>query len=388
MLSPTALTAPPDPPYLACVSLAPPLRPDAPWLDACYRLTPRVERVSIRCALLDLGSCSHEEARHAVRTLLSWLTEMDLAARAGIGPSLTLAQLAQLAALRATVAQPLVLITPEVAPAFLRSVPVATLAALHPRTAAMPTVVERLRRYGLYTLGHVARLGEPALRRHFGAAVGTFLAAVARGRDPYPLRPAPPARTLRFHLPFMPAADPSRVLAALPNFAARISAHLSAHDLQTGALSLRLRWEGGAVGNATNSLSRPLHAAVALTQHLQRLSQPLLQPSSAAHTVAALDLTLARLTPAYPEQAPLWQLRPRARRLAAVAELADTLARRHGRPLLLRPQLATRDAIFPEDRYHLLPLIPDDDLQATQPARVTAAAPDAWDQVPKRLHWW
>jgi nucleotidyltransferase/DNA polymerase involved in DNA repair len=385
MLSPTAPTAPTDSPYLACVSLAPSPRPDAPWLDACYRLTPRVERVSICCALLDLGPCSHEEARHALRTLLSWLAEMDLAARAGIGPSLTLAQLA---ALRATVAQPLVLITPAVAPAFLRSVPVAALAALHPRAAAIPAAVARLRRYGLYTLGHVARLGEPALRRHFGAAVGTFLAAVARGRDPYPLRPTPPARTLRFHLPFMPAADPSRVLAALPDFAARIAAHLGAHDLQTGALSLRLRWESGAVGNATNSLSRPLHATVALAQHLQRLAEPLLQPSGAAHTVAALDLTLARLTPAYPEQAPLWQLRLRARRLAAVAELADTLARRHGHPLLLHPRLAARDAIFPEDCYHLVPLIPDDDLQVTQPARVTAAAPDAWDQVPQRLHWW
>ncbi|HEV2405470.1 MAG TPA: hypothetical protein VGR88_08465, partial [Ktedonobacterales bacterium] len=66
----------------------------AAWLSACYALTPRVERVSADAALLDLGSCTPEEALAAVGGLLDTLHAHGRRAVAGIGPSMTVAQLA------------------------------------------------------------------------------------------------------------------------------------------------------------------------------------------------------------------------------------------------------------------------------------------------------
>ncbi|MGH2484498.1 MAG: hypothetical protein ACRDHE_00665, partial [Ktedonobacterales bacterium] len=182
----------------------------AAWLSACYALTPRVERVSATAALLDLGRCTPAEALAAVRGLLERLRAHGRHAVAGIGPSMTIAQLALFGspfqsgrgttmALRSLPAPSpvrkgagglgsacspspraekglggeVILIATAEAPAFLRGVPVNALAALHGHERVTLEVVERLQRYGLRTLGHLARLGEPALRRQFGKA-GAF----------------------------------------------------------------------------------------------------------------------------------------------------------------------------------------------------------------------
>ena len=68
------------------------------WMAACYRLTTRVERVSARAALLDLGVCTDSEALAVMRGLLRRLAVMGLLARAGVGPSSALAHLAALTA--------------------------------------------------------------------------------------------------------------------------------------------------------------------------------------------------------------------------------------------------------------------------------------------------
>ncbi len=68
------------------------------WMAACYRLTTRVERVSARAALLDLGVCTGSEALAVMRSLLRRLAVMGLRARAGVGPSSALAHLAALTA--------------------------------------------------------------------------------------------------------------------------------------------------------------------------------------------------------------------------------------------------------------------------------------------------
>ena len=68
------------------------------WMAACYRLSTRVEWVSARAALLDLGVCTGSEALAVMRSLLRRLAVMGLRGRAGVGPSSALAHLAALTA--------------------------------------------------------------------------------------------------------------------------------------------------------------------------------------------------------------------------------------------------------------------------------------------------
>ncbi len=360
------------------------------WLAACYRLTARVERVSAWDALLDLGVCGEDEALAATRTLLCWLGELGMDARAGVGPGLALAQLA---ALTAPVDAPLAHVSRAAAPAFLRGVPVSALVQMHPRGSVTPEIIERLQRYGLRTLGHVARLGEPALRRQFGAA-GGWLAAVAGGQDARPLQPTPQPALQHFRLRFSLALQPAHALATLPTLAERVAANLRRQGRQARELCLTVRWESGSVTRARLTLRQHTHDPALLAAELRRLLVPSIRsetPGSRATAIEELRLALSDFATTVPEQATMW--RTQAQRLRAALVVADTLTRRHGRSLLLAPRLTAPAAVFAEERYRLAALATDTSTEpaASMPGAGSAArlrAVDAWERVPQRLHWW
>jgi hypothetical protein len=372
------------------------------WLAACRDLTPAVERLSPRRALLDLGVCSLDDARAALEALMWRVARTGQRVRAGIAPGLTLAELA---ALMAPPDQPLLALTPDALQIFLRRVPVTAL--LHLAAAGpdrvppsiTPEIVERLERYGLRRLGDLARLSEPALRRQFGAA-GGFLAAVAAGRDERPLQPTPPPVEWRARLRLGSAAAPERVLAALEPFGAWMAARLRREGRQTRRLRVRLRWECGCAQHAHLSLREHTHDAALLTQELCRLvaallvAHGLLATGDGAHTQAldGLWIALGDFAPVFPSQASFW--RTREQQLAAARLVADTLARRHGRPLLLHTEPAQPAAVYHEERLQLAALPAAERTRAPRQARRRDATrlsvvPDGpWQTVPQRLHWW
>ena len=398
-------------------------RDAAAWLAACYALTPRVERVSSDSALLDLGRCTSEEALVALRGLLETLRAHGRLAVAGIAPSMIVAQLAvpdspSLKHDRARREFPLScgrggqgvrsvrLISTADAPAFLRGVPVTALAALHPRDRLTPEVVERLQRYGLRTLGHLARLGEPALRRQFGRA-GAYLAAVAAGRDEWPLQTTARSPRQHFRLRFPAgAASLERVLAILPRFARRVMACLRRRQRAGRTLQLSVRRENGRLGHMRLTLRQPTADARTLAQELRRMLDAVLPASSRGErdagweseqggaAIEELRLTVGDFALAVPEQMTLW--RTQAQRRVVVETVADTLARRHGRPLVLAADLAAPAAVFAEDRYRFSAL----STPAEEHARLSGASQKRagaliretgdtpWRQVPQRLHWW
>lgn len=395
------------------------------WLAACYRLTPCLERLDATHALLDLGACTLAEARAAVEGLLCHLDTLHApgapralsspATRIGLGPTPLLAQLALLAAITqgAASVDRIVAITPDTAPALLRTLPVRLLPRLHPRGTIATETVERLERYGLRTLGQIARLGEPALRRQFGDHLGAILSALAAGQEIRPLVPTPQPRTCRFRLPFAPAASPERALAALPALARWIAQHLAADRLQAGALRLLLVWESGVARSAQTRPRAPIYEADPLARRLQQLTLTLAQ---AEDTPSAVDMDMAVARCAAPPGEPpriarivveLAELRPRietqgafwetpARKHAALGELAGTLARRYPRAPLLRAVCVRPHAIFRAERYELRPLGDADMGYADRVAAAPSApsvrrgepAADPWDGVPHRLHWW
>jgi hypothetical protein len=274
---------------------------------------------------------------------------------------------------------------------------VGVLLKLHADACVTPEIVARLETYGLRTVGHLARVGEPALRRQFGP-VGGVLAAAATGRDVRPLQPTPPPDVTSARLRMGSGAPPDRVLAALAPFARQVAARLRQQGRRAGTLRLGLRWECGCTQGARLSLRQPTDDPMVLAQEVLRLLLPLLRTHAvcaegeAAHsqTLDGLVLALGDFVPVLPAQATFW--RTRAQRLAAAGSTAEALARRHGRPLLLQLEAARPDAIFEEERYLARVLSAAGSARATRRGRVaarsSAALADPWSAVPQRLHWW
>jgi nucleotidyltransferase/DNA polymerase involved in DNA repair len=388
-------------PHLASLAVAPRDRSGSPrrepgWMAACYRLTTRVERVSARAALLDLGVCTDSEALAVMRGLLRRLAVMGLRARAGVGPS---SALAQLAALTAPPTLSLALVTPAGTPAFLRRVPMAALAQLHPAgtDAITPEIVARLHHYGLRTLAQVARLSEPALCRQFGRA-GAFLSAVAHGRDARLLLVTPRPAQQRFRTCFAPAARPEQVLAGVPWLAEQVALGLRQRGRQARVLRLRIHWESGSIQRTRLTLRAHTNDPALLAHEMRRLLARLHRPdapgrdATAARAVTELRLTLGDFAPSQPEQTTFW--RTRSQRRATIQVLAETLAQRHGRPLLFGSQHAIPAAIFAEEGYQLAPFGTATTTTTTMTGTQARHAPsldipdDCWQQVPQRLHWW
>ncbi|GAC1450933.1 MAG: hypothetical protein PVSMB4_10320 [Ktedonobacterales bacterium] len=377
------------PAWLAALRLVPGTQAPAEWIATCYRVTPRVERLAASCALLDLGMCAEDEARALLRSLLRHLAWGGVPVRAGIGPSRSLAELA---AFRAPEDEPLRLVSAAEAPAFLRAMPVSALAQLHPAGLVPPEVIERLERFGLRTLGQVARIGEGALRRQFGGSIGTVLAAVSCARDERPLHPTPPAVWESVQLGFTPAASPERALAALPGLAKRIALRLREQGRSPRALRLSLRWESGSIQRRQLALRAATNDPALLDQELRRLFFALLQTHQTQPPLAAIEklaVGLGDCAPSTLEQASMW--RTQAQRRAAVQVMADTLTRRHGRPLLMQSRLAVPAAIFTEERYRLAPPAAGGAREEGRGVPGIAAAEQVtspWQHVPQRLHWW
>ncbi len=354
------------------------------WLAACYRVTPRVERLSARDAVLDLGRCTEEEALAAMRSLIAKLARSRVKARTGIGPSLCLAHLVLLTApTHASIAA----IGPDDAAALLHRAPITVLTSLHPTGAITAEDIARMQSFGLRTLGQVARLGQLALRRQFGDTVGRFLFNVCRGVDPRPFKSTPEPASLHLRLCIAEPVTPDHMLVALPRFAQQVAKRLKRRHRRARALRLDLRWESGAIATASVQLREHIGDPRLLTQELTCLFSRCLDTSPHG-LLAELRLTLSDLAPASPEQMTFWPERPR--RNAALLSVADALAKRHGHAMLLTPLLTEPAAIFAEESYHLA------ESREEEPGKIAHSAPiiqpaddrDPWQGVPQHLHWW
>lgn len=401
--------------YVACILInaEPPTEVSAAstlrerLLACCRETAARVEPVALGDAwgaLLDLGRCTADEARAACSTLHARLARRGFDAGIGVGPTLTLARLAALTPSSEAVR----LIAPSGRATFLYGLPVELLTRLEPLSVT-PEMVERLRRYGLRTLGQVARLAErdaQTLPRQFGRA-GAAIALLARGDDVRALQPAPAPEQITVRRRFSPSATADQALASVPALAARLARLLGARSQQGRDLCLRITWESGSVSNVRRRLARPHAQASELAQAACALLAPQLAGGDANTQVASLTLTLGDLSTRLPAQpAALFHLAPhsaeqatRERRTHAqerieriAAEVAGPLARRYGAPALYRLSACQPDAILPEDRLRLVSLIqPRAELRAeprAEPRRVRRPKPETASATAPQPHWW
>jgi nucleotidyltransferase/DNA polymerase involved in DNA repair len=359
------------------------------WLAAGYRVTPRVARLSLTSAALDLGACTEDEALNLAHQLADRLRWDNVSVRIAIGPTLPVAQLALLTC---PVSQRIALVSGSALPAFLKPLPITALGALVLPLPISKEIVLRLRRAGVRTLGQLARLDELTLRRQFGA-VGALLAALARGAAPTPFHTTPPEPALRFRTRFSTALSVEQTLHRLPGLASEIATRLQALHQTTGTLTLTVWWASGGVERSEHTLAEPTQAASALAQRLRSLLLPLVRPSTirlAAQPsdIERLDVRVSRRAPLRPQQRALWSTPShlRSERRRRIALLADQLTQRNRSPALLTAHLTHEAATFSEDRHALTPL--------TTSASNTARLPASLGPRERRRealiqpHWW
>ena len=351
-----------DGPYCAFLRFFPKFDFDEEYIvRLCLKSSERVEWLGLGAVLLDLGTCGVGEARTLLGSLRLRLGEDGIATRAGIGPTGILAQLVHLQTItHPTFGRPessAPLVTAREKLSFVRRVPVKVIPRLYPGGTVSPDLMMRLDQYGLRTFGHIARLGESTLRRQFGMAAGTFLAAIAIGDDPRPFSPAslPPRQGLR--LRFATPASPERLQRALPYLGHSASNLLRKRGLQARRLRIRIRWTEGDTRQMMRALRQPIADTYLLAQELCRMTLLLLANHSTQETppggeIEELQLFLEDEVPAGFPQQNLWpagQAQP-AERNSRERKLAALLTMR-GVPLFFRPHLSRPDAVFPEERY-------------------------------------
>ncbi|WP_233526310.1 DNA polymerase IV [Actinomadura spongiicola] len=140
--------------------------------------TPLVEGLSIDEAFLDVDGLGRPAVDVAVRLRREIAEEVGLPITVGVARTKFLAKVAS------AVAKPdgLLVVPPDGEREFLRPLPVRRLWGVGRVTA------DKLARFGVMTVGDVADMPEAALVSLLGPGAGRHLHALARGRDPRPVR--------------------------------------------------------------------------------------------------------------------------------------------------------------------------------------------------------
>ena len=208
--------------------------------------TPLVEGLSIDEAFLDVHGQPAPPADVAARLRRTVAEEVGLPITVGVARTKFLAKVAS------GVAKPdgLLVVPPERETEFLRPLPVRSLWGVGRATAA------RLARYGVTTVGDVADMPESTLVSLLGPGAGRHLHALARNRDPRPVRTGARRRSMgaqralgRRH------RSPEELDAMLVGLADRLGGRLRAARRLCRTVTLRLRF--GDYTRATRSRTLP-----------------------------------------------------------------------------------------------------------------------------------
>jgi protein ImuB len=184
------------------------------------------------CAIATRGPARYfgGEAQLAAR-LAEAVAEAGVTCQAGIADGLFAAGLAARAGPTG------LLVPPGETPEFLAGLPVGVL--------GLPELCELLPRLGIETLGQLAALRPAEAASRFGPP-GKLASRLARGLDPRPLIPRPPAADLSVRLEFDPPADQSEpVVFAAKALADQMHDRLAAAGLACVRVQVQVRFSDG-----------------------------------------------------------------------------------------------------------------------------------------------
>jgi DNA polymerase-4 len=208
---------------------------------------------------------------------------------------------------------------------FLAPLPVTRLWGIGPKTQA------KLAEYGVQTIGQLANLPEPTLRRRFGI-YGLALAQRARGIDPGPVVSGHAPKSVGHEHTFdHDVYEVARLERTLLDVAESVASRLRRHHLAAGGVQLKLRYEGFETLTRQMPLDHHTREAEPLYAAGVELLNKALMPGRA---VRLIGLTAIGLTDV--QQLTLFDAPARAERLV---RSIDAVRERFGNDAITRARL-------------------------------------------------
>jgi len=223
------------------------------------RYTPLVEPLSLDEAYLDVtvnlkGIPTAVKVAAGIRAAI--LAETGLTASAGISYNKFLAKLAS--DQRKPNGQ--FVITPDMGPGFVESLPVSRFHGIGPATAA------KMEALGIHTGAELREKSLPFLTEHFGRA-GAHFHAIARGQDDRTVNPDRPRKSAGSETTYdRDLATPAEVEAATAALADEVWAWCAKHDMHGRTVTVKLRYADFHTLTRSRTAPEPVATHAALEQ--------------------------------------------------------------------------------------------------------------------------
>ncbi len=276
-----------------------------------HDFTPRVERVSIDEAFLDVAGALHlfgapTEIAAAIRRRVR--DEIGLPLSVGVACTKHLAKVAS------QVAKPdgLVAVAPGDEADFLDPLPIGLIWGVGPATE------RRLHEVGIYTIGQLARTGSPILANLLGQAAGTKLAALSADHDARAVETPARAKSVGAQAALgRREATPRLVRETLAYLADRVAGRLRKAALAGRTVTVRVRFAH--LRSVTRSITLPIaiSTTLTLTEVAEGLAHSAIDDNEGERDISLLAVSVSNLHPEHSLQLELPLGSPSVRRTAS-----------------------------------------------------------------------
>lgn len=277
-----------------------------------YDFTPRVERVSIDEAFLDVAGAVH---------LFGTPTEIAAAIRRrvrdeiGLPLSIGVARTKHLAKVASQVAKPdgIVAVAPNEEGDFLDPLPVGLIWGVGPATE------RRLHDAGIYTIGQLAKVGSPILSSLLGHVVGSKLASLSINVDARAVETSRRPKSMGAQAALgRREATPELIRETLGYLADRVAGRLRKANLAGHTVTVRVRFPHMRSVTRSVTSSVALSTTLTLTEVAEKLALSAITGNEPERDITLLAVSVSNLRPEHSFQ----------------LELSLDIPNRHGTPAL------------------------------------------------------
>jgi DNA polymerase IV len=253
--------------------------------------TPRVERISIDEAFLDVGG--------AIR-LFGAPSEIAATIRRrvrheiGLPLSIGVARTKHLAKVASQVAKPdgLVAVAPEDESDFLDPLPIGLIWGVG------PTTERRLHGAGIYTIGQLAKVGSPILGDLLGQGAGTKLAALSVNVDTRTVETRSGAKSMGAQAALgRREASPELIRETLAYLSDRVAGRLRKAGLAGRRITVRVRFPQMRSATRSVTLSVAISTTLTLTEIAERLAHSAILENERERHITLLAVSVSQLRP-------------------------------------------------------------------------------------------